>query len=134
MAWFERQQKSKYTYVCNISVEYGRGYSIANKQPSLYTMKANNDLGFSLARHILQKFIDNIDDDSLIECKLNEREGYDPSKMVCGMRRLVREYNFFILTDDIPKIEEAPVHIVCSANDFPDEKSEFIELLSRFAK
>ena len=134
MAWFERQRKSKYTYVCNITVEYGRGYSIRDKIPSLYSMKANNELGFKLARHVLQNFIEHIDDESFVECKINEREEYDPSKMVCGMGRLVREYTFFILTEDIEKVEKGPVHIICAADDFPDEKSEFIKLIAEFAK
>ena len=133
MAWFDKSQnqENKYTYVARVEVDYGYGYSISNRVPKTYSMRAGN-LGFKFAKKLFKKLIEYIDDDTFVDLKKvdNNDSECNPANMRCGMVKLISEYNFFILTEDIEKVgTEDPVHIVCLAEEYPNEKAEFISIL-----
>lgn len=137
MAWFNQSQsqKSEYTYVAEIEVDYGFGYATDKKIPKLFSMRANADLGFKFAKKLFKKLIDNIDDNALVDFKIDYENGvYDPAKMHCGKARLKEYYCFYILTEDIDKIDSEPIHIACVAEEYPDEKADFINIIRAFSR
>ncbi len=133
MAWLNKTQNQddKYTYVARVEVDYGYGYSINNRVPKTYSMRAGN-LGFKFAKNLFRNLIAHIDDAAFVDLRKLDSADKDSnsSNMRCGMVKLVSEYNFFILTEDIEKVKtDEPVHIVCLAAEYPNEKAEFISIL-----
>lgn len=136
MAWFDKtQEDDKYVLVAIISKEW-HGY--VGRTSVNYSMKNVNGIPFSQVSLVLKKMLEKIDDNDLVTLKEFERERnyYDSSNARCGGPvNACNRFFFYVLKEDIPKIEaDEPIHVHCIADEFPDDKEKFLEMVKMFLK
>lgn len=134
MAWFNKStEENKYVLVTTILKErHGRFGDIKTNYSMKYRPRA--EISYDKVDAVLKKFIERIDDESFVTLREIGHAPYDSSNaIVGGPVRGCDGFYFYILNEDIPKLEtDEPVHIVCEADAFPDDKEEFLDVVKLF--
>ena len=129
MAWFnESSQESKWIFLAQIIDEkYGR-FGVVNNYQS---MTKNAAFSYTQVDTVLAKMLEYIDDKSLVTFEEIESDGEYGEVIFGGPVNISTRYIFYILEDEISKITipNEPIHITCRADEFPEKKEEFIELI-----
>lgn len=123
--------ENRYVYVAMLEVEYVYSCTGKNRVPKTYSMKAG-ELGFKFAKKCFKKIIEEIDDSDFIELRIvgSEKTPYGDQNKHSRKIGLKETYTFYILKDDIDKLlNSEEIHIVCFAEEYPRERTEFIEIL-----
>ncbi|MBR4110272.1 MAG: hypothetical protein IKK43_01105 [Clostridia bacterium] len=134
MAWFNKSnEENKYVLVTTILKErYGRFGDIKTNYSMKY--RPRTEISYDKVDAVLKKFIEKIDDESFVTLREFEREPYDSANAVVGGPvRGCNGFYFYILKEDISKIEtDEPIHVLCMADAFPDDREEFLDMVKLF--
>lgn len=133
MARFDSKKKSKYVLVTRLFKELRES---AGNVDVYYRMQNSKAIPHDKVDLVLDKMLDEFDNQDLVVFKKSKTKQncYDSlSARYGGPVNSCITFNFYLLREDIPKIEtDEPIHVLCVADEFPDDKEEFLEVLSMF--
>lgn len=134
MAWFNKpQEESKYLSIARIVEErHGRCGEITTD----YSMRYEGKIPHEKVDAVIKKMLERIDDESFVTLREIKQvpDPYRNNHIIFGTpARVYKGFYFYVLKEDIPKIEtDEPIHIVCEADEFPDDKEKFLEIVKLF--
>lgn len=134
MAWFNKpQEESKYLSIARIVEErHGRCGEITTD----YSMRYEGKIPHEKVDAVIKKMLERIDDESFVTLREIKQvpDPYRNNHIIFGTpTRVYKGFYFYVLKEDIPKIEtDEPIHIVCEADEFPDDKEKFLEIVKLF--
>ena len=134
MAWFDKtKEESRYLSIAKILEErQGRCGEITTN----YSMRYEGKIPHAKVDIVLRKMLERIDDESFVTLREIKEvpNPYGNHAIIFGTpRKIYKGFYFYILKDDIPKIEtDEPIHIVCEADEFPSSKEKFLDIVKLF--
>lgn len=131
-SFIKQPEEQPYVRVAKIVEEKtGRG----RKAVTNYSLHFEGSNTYEKVKMVFRKLIEKIDDKDFVS--LDEiKYVWDPNgphSVIFGIPHNNNVYYFYILKEEIPKIEtDEPIHIVCQAEEFPKSKEEFLDIVKRF--